>query len=223
MLWEYPDKLLPYAPAKLAATGVMREYTGGRELPELVTAPAFLKEDKRYNPTGRGTALHIALRNLDYAALEKAPVLTEAIASQLNSMAEKGVLTREEREMVHPATLADFFISDVGKRMRASNEVHREWSFSYRCETARVLPGYPGEGEIYVQGCVDLCFMEEGGWVLVDYKTDRTDDSEALMEKYRPQLMIYSEALEKITGTKVKEALICLIASGDVLHPMLEE
>ena len=55
-----------------------------------------------------------------------------------------------------------------------------------------------------VRGAMDLLFQEEGGWVIVDYKTD-TAGPETVAEQYRPQLEEYRRAWEQISGEKVKE------------------
>ncbi len=60
-----------------------------------------------------------------------------------------------------------------------------------------------------VRGAIDLVFSENGGWVLVDYKTDRVATAEGvelLAKTYSPQLDLYSLAWERCTGESVKEA-----------------
>ena len=71
---------------------------------------------------------------------------------------------------------------------------------------------------ILVQGTIDLCFIEDGQWVLVDYKTDRSTDIEELKAHYRNQLALYATALERITGIPVKQRLLCLLRRGMVLE-----
>ena len=58
-----------------------------------------------------------------------------------------------------------------------------------------------------MQGVIDLAFLEEDGWVLLDYKTDNlTEENEEKLKKaYSVQLDLYAEALNKITNVKVKE------------------
>ena len=72
--------------------------------------------------------------------------------------------------------------------------------------------------EIMVQGCVDCCFIEDGRWVLLDYKTDRSADAEAITRRYRNQLRLYALALERITGIEVGEIWLCLLRSGEALQ-----
>ena len=78
--------------------------------------------------------------------------------------------------------------------MLQSQQVRREWSFNLRME-----------GDTLLQGVIDCAFLEDGGWVLLDYKTDRIDDEEAFIQRYAMQLEWYARALEKITGNPVKE------------------
>ena len=68
-----------------------------------------------------------------------------------------------------------------------------------------------------MQGTIDCCFMEGGQWVLLDYKTDRTDDMDARRAHYEKQLRVYALALETITGRPVKERLLCLLSGGGTL------
>jgi ATP-dependent helicase/nuclease subunit A len=54
---------------------------------------------------------------------------------------------------------------------------------------------------------MDLVFLEEDGWVIVDYKTDRVakDRINALADLYSPQVASYAAAWKQITGQPVSE------------------
>jgi ATP-dependent helicase/nuclease subunit A len=52
-----------------------------------------------------------------------------------------------------------------------------------------------------VRGVIDLAFEEQGGWVLVDYKTDR-ESIEELLEKYRAQLESYRDCWRLVGPVK---------------------
>ena len=71
--------------------------------------------------------------------------------------------------------------------------------------------------KILVQGIIDVCFEEEDGMVVLDYKTDRVRSGEELKEKYHAQLDHYAEALEKTdreTGER-KDHLFIYTGRGD--------
>ena len=56
--------------------------------------------------------------------------------------------------------------------------------------------------------------VENGEIVLVDYKTNSNVTPELLREEYEGQLKIYAEALEKMTGLKVKERYLWAFSLG---------
>ena len=105
-----------------------------------------------------------------------------------------------ETEAVRLSWLLGFFGSGLGKRALAADTLHREWAFNLR-----------GDGQTLVQGVIDLCFLEADGWVLVDYKTDAARDVQAVLDRHRPQLALYQEALEELTGIPVAERLLWLV------------
>ena len=58
---------------------------------------------------------------------------------------------------------------------------------------------------LVVQGAIDCAFIENNSYVIVDYKTDKTENIKDLHDKYLSQLQIYKYALENIQDMKVKE------------------
>jgi ATP-dependent helicase/nuclease subunit A len=69
-----------------------------------------------------------------------------------------------------------------------------------------------------VQGAIDMCFIEDGAWVLVDYKTDSRLNEEAIAGRYKPQLELYAEALRRLTGLEVSAVYICFLRSGEIVE-----
>ena len=150
--------------------------------------------------------------------------LHSSIVRQLNEMTETGQLTRTMREAVRPITLMKFLESDLGRRMRRAEVLRREWMFTLKMSTLEAV-GIESGDSLMMMGSIDCCFEEDGQWVLLDYKTDRTHDEEALLDRYTPQLTLYARALERITGKSVKEVWLCLLSAGrqiavDVSRPI---
>ena len=241
MSWRYPREMDVKKPIKLTASGLLRELEGPDVVPELAPRPLFMTEE---GMTGaeKGSAVHAAMQNLDYGRLrEAAPVrlsllggavpedgrtalasLRRELTRQLDEMRARGILTEKQREAVPEAMLARFFAGETGRRILAAEVLHREWPFNLRMEAEDALAesergDYAGT-MILVQGTIDLCFIEDGQWVLVDYKTDRSTDIEELKAHYRRQLALYATALLRITGIPVKQRLLCLLRRGMVLE-----
>jgi ATP-dependent helicase/nuclease subunit A len=75
----------------------------------------------------------------------------------------------------------------------------------------RLVPDHEMEGSTrgtIVRGVIDLVFLDENGWVIVDYKTDRVANERLpeMTDLYRPQVIHYADAWKEITGESVSEA-----------------
>jgi ATP-dependent helicase/nuclease subunit A len=57
---------------------------------------------------------------------------------------------------------------------------------------------------------VDCALIEEDGITVLDFKTDSVTEEtlEAAVERYRPQVQAYADAMERIFQRKVKRALL---------------
>ena len=117
----------------------------------------------------------------------------------------------------------------MGLRLRGAKEVHREWPFNAKLPAENALTPEEAErfggGDLLVQGTIDCCFVEDGAWVLLDYKTNRVDpekpfedEAARIAEMYREQQAIYAEALEKATGLAVAEKWLYLSAAGKAIR-----
>ena len=226
MRWQYPDPLGSAKPLKLTVSGLLRELEGPSQLPDLPERPQFMAEEApgRMTAAERGTAYHRAMQLIDLRALDglDGRLLADAIRARLDEAVSRRLMTEAQREAVHPARLAEFLQSPVGQRLRRAETVKREWPFNALVRADEALSPaeagrFAGE-ELLVQGTIDCCFIEDGAWILLDYKTDRSGDLDALRDHYRAQLSVYALALERITGIPVRQRLLCLLASNAVLE-----
>ena len=149
-----------------------------------------------------GTLMHEVMQWLPLQSYTR-PTLKQA----LDNLALQGYLTDEERKAISEKRIYDFFHSDLGQRLLTAERVERELPFSMLFPANRVYPEMLDGEDLFLQGIIDTAFLEEGAWVLVDYKTDRLDEA-ALVDRYRIQLMLYQEALERLTPYPVKEVYI---------------
>jgi len=218
LTWQYPNKDNIQAPVKLTASGITREITGAFEIPDIAQRPQFLTEGGM-TANERGTAIHAFLRYVDYEKIENlsGDELKMALGQQKLAMLEKGLLSPVQGQAVILSSMAQFFSSPVGLRIRSAKVVKREWRFNLRMRASDAIENAPRTANVVIQGSIDLCFEENGEWVLLDYKTDRTDDKDALKARYLPQLNLYAKALRIITGKPVKEIVICLIRQKDAI------
>ena len=149
-----------------------------------------------------GTLMHEVMQWLPLQSYTRS-----SLRQALDSLALQGYLTDEERKAISEKRIYDFFQSDLGQRLLTAQRVERELPFSMLFPANRVYSEMLDGEDLFLQGIIDTAFLEEGCWVLVDYKTDRLDEA-ALIERYRIQLMLYKEALERLTPYPVKEVYI---------------
>ncbi|MDO4540595.1 MAG: helicase-exonuclease AddAB subunit AddA [Syntrophomonadaceae bacterium] len=174
----------------------------------LMPRPRFM-EDAALTAAERGTLYHLVLQHLPPEAQT-----AEEIKEFLDAMERSELITSQERALIGFKPLQDFAASSLAARLRRAERVHRELPFNYLVsEDSPLLGRYEVYPEMLVQGVIDLCFVEDGAWVLVDYKSDRTDD-DTIRRRYARQLDLYRIILEQLTGLPVKEALFWGIANG---------
>jgi len=173
---------------------------------EIMRLPRFMSEQKM---TGAqiGTAFHRMMRMMELDALKSTTDLAAEIARQRLQMLQDGVITKAEADAVPEYMLVNFYASPLGVRMLRSNRVEREWAFTFRRQTPK------GDTQL-VQGVIDCCFEENGRWVLLDYKTDSPADVPGAVARHKPQLEIYAQALEIITGMPVGGQVLYLVRAG---------
>ena len=97
------------------------------------------------------------------------------------------------------------------------NGLYREQPFVLSLSAKRVNPDFPEEERVLIQGIIDAYFVEEDGIVLLDYKTDSVEKGDDLVARYKTQLDYYQEAIERLTGKKVKERILYSFHLGEAV------
>ncbi|SHK47522.1 DNA helicase/exodeoxyribonuclease V, subunit A [Clostridium cavendishii DSM 21758] len=192
---------------------------------ETLRKPRFLQEEKGLSSAERGTIIHFMMQKVDFDKISS----VNEIKMQINQMIEFELLTEEEAKVINPWKIKKFFESNLGKRLlrahKEGKELYRELPFFTEIESTRVNKELKDEiykdEKLRLQGVIDCFFEEDDGIVLLDYKTDyvELDKIEEILEKYKIQINLYTETIEKITGKKVKEKWLYLFyIDKDVIY-----
>ena len=83
------------------------------------------------------------------------------------------------------------------ERARKSARLHREYPMTLSLEDARLL-----------DGVIDLAFIENDTWIVVDFKTSA--DVGERRPHYERQLQWYAFALMQLTGISAKSVLLAV-------------
>ncbi len=135
-----------------------------------------------------GALVHAVLRDVPLdASREVVKKTTELNARVLGAPSEEAdaAAAAVENALAHAIFL----------RARAAARCHREYPVTLRLEDTRML-----------EGVVDLAFVEDGKWVVVDFKTDA--DSAERRTQYQRQLRWYAYALTRLTGMESRAVLL---------------
>ena len=171
----------------------------------------------------RGTAFHTVMAQADWNCFEK----WSKLETELKCLREEGKLTQQEEQLVNRNWLLSFGRSSLYNRMMQSGKIYKEKPFmmSLSIRELKQMAGdvwqaeyltdavLASDEEVMVQGMMDCYFMENGRWVLVDYKTDYELDEEKL-QSYGLQLRLYAHALQKATGITVGEKILYDVRRG---------
>lgn len=206
--YEYPHQeehqlKLKYTVSELKQLGGSPEEAGELlfEEPEVIPlVPKFLSEETELKGASRGSAYHKLLELLDFTVVYDRDSLKLAV----EGLEESGKLSAEMKACIRIDDILNFLQKPLAQRMRAA---------AGRGMLKSEQPFVIGtDGGYLVQGIIDVYFEEDDELVIADYKTDRVREGVELREKYHVQLEYYAEALERLTGKRVKEKIIYAFA-----------
>lgn len=176
--------------------------------------PQFLQEEEELTGASRGSAYHKLLELLDFAKEYD----EESLAEVVLGFCEEGFLSKEMAECIRVKDILCFLESDSGKRMHRAalcGKLYKEQPFVFGIHAKEMYPEADTEELVLIQGIIDVYFEEDDGLVVLDYKTDRVQRGQELVEKYQEQLHLYGRALEQMTLKKVKEKVIYSFTLGE--------
>ncbi len=213
MAYRYPYEAAMSVPTKVAASHLPGEEMFAGTM--LCKRPAFAHRDA-LTPTERGTAVHTFMQFADFENAK------HDLNQEIDRLVTAGRLTPVQAGAVDANKVRTFLDGDLYRRMRAANQVWREWRFSIEWPASRLMPqAVDVTDTVTVQGMIDCAFCEKDTLVLVDYKTDRVKNGEELVDRYREQLAIYADALQQILHLPVKEIYLYSFALGKPIPVIL--
>jgi ATP-dependent exoDNAse (exonuclease V) beta subunit len=135
-----------------------------------------------------GSLVHSVLRDVQLnAGRESIAKLVNLNARSIGAPSEESTaaLSAVEAALAHPLLA----------RARAAERCHREYPVTLKLDDGRLL-----------EGVIDLAFIEDGVWTIVDFKTDA--DISDRRQAYERQLQWYGYALTKLTGMAARAWLL---------------
>ena len=163
--------------------------TGGspKDFAVEVTVHSIAKSAARHSGTRFGTLVHTILRDVP---LDADPTALAKVHGRLFGA------TQEEIDQAVEAVRAAL-AHPIMARARGAQRLHRELPIILKLEDQKVL-----------EGIIDLAFLENGTWQIVDFKTDA--DIAQNQTHYKRQLHWYALALARLNQTPVEAHLLSI-------------
>ena len=170
--------------------------------------PKFLRKDEEEKITAsmRGTLIHLCMQKLD----EKIDYDLEKINNLVEELEARKIITKKEKDAININKVFEFTKSNIWNELKTAKKVEREKPFYINIPAKDIYKKDTNEN-ILVQGIIDLYYIDKyDNLNLVDYKTDYVErgGEQDLVDKYKKQLMLYKDALEKIYKKQVKNTYI---------------
>ena len=212
LCFRYPHTEATQAPSKQTATGRKgrvkdEEAAQDTEEPKHPDRswrqPSFLSdkvEGKHY-----GSAIHAAMQYIRYENCGS----PDMVRAEVARLAEQGFLKQSYAQAVDCESIAAFFATEIGSKLRTGAAHLREFKFSILDDGSQYGEGLEGE-QVLLQGVVDCALLEEDGITVLDFKTDYVTEETvaARAEHYRPQVLTYADALSRIYEMPIKASLL---------------
>lgn len=203
----YPYEALRNLQSKASVSNIVHKAEGDRFA--FCQMPEFMSGGK-LTGSAKGTAMHHVMQFINFSA-------DVDVASEIERLTEWKFITEQEAESCDIGEIDAFFKSDIYRRISASISYRREMRFLTEIPANKIdssLGADTKAAQIIVQGAIDLCFEENDGIVVLDFKTDRVNNMNELVSTYGEQLEIYSAAAQKIFSKPVKEKIIYSFSLG---------
>ena len=226
LIFEYKFKGLSDIPTKESVTNIVHKNVGkevnliNEEEPLEVKEdfeeeneitfpkPKFLigTEEEKISSAKRGTLIHLCMKNLQFGREYN----LEDVKELINDLEARKIITDKEKESINPWVILKFTKSNIWKELKEAKEYHKEEPFYINIPANEVMESTLDEN-ILVQGIIDLYYVtKDDELVLLDYKTDFINEGEEqiLIDRHKPQLMLYKRALESGINKKVDKIYI---------------
>ena len=201
MNWRYPHAASSRLPAKLSVSELKGLREQDPEAQPLFEEQLRMMEPRfvtHFAPRGNevGNALHQALQFCDFERLRQDP------AAEVERLVLEKFILESQRALIPVEKLRNFTQSACFARLLSAEYYSKEERFLFPMEAGELF-GDEAEGEILIQGVLDCYSVNGNEAVLLDYKTDRVDSPQQLIDRYGVQMELYAEALKRVKGLKV--------------------
>ena len=164
--------------------------------------PDFSKT-KKVTGAEIGSATHELMQRITLAKKPTLETLTEAL--------EQVQVSSDVKSKINLGKILSFFDTALGQEILANQDkLYREQPFSMLKRDEK------SQENFVVRGILDGYLLYDDKIALFDYKTDRYEHASQLIERYRGQLELYTEALSRSYQIETVEKYLILLGKDQV-------
>jgi ATP-dependent helicase/nuclease subunit A len=199
----------------VAATGSVASGEGTK----LLELPRAVRTELKPSAADVGEATHLVLQHLDFTR----PCDRGDLRVQLDVLVERRLLAPAAAKAVDLDSICWLIGSPVGELLRTHGKTTRRELPLYLALPAEEIDGEAKSSDpadqVMVRSRADALVRTSIGLEIVDYKTDRVDDStiDARVEYYRPQMDLYRRAIHALTGEPVARVHLVFLQARRVI------
>lgn len=152
--------------------------------------------EQKYTAVRKGTLIHFILEHLDFKLINT----KQDISNYIDDLVNSKIINEVDKKQINIYAIYEFLNSRIGKEIKQSKQIKREVEFVLKDDKF---------SKSTIQGVIDMYYLnEDGTYTLVDFKTDNLLEESEFISRYKLQLDIYKEAIEKLTKIKVNKVYI---------------
>ena len=148
---------------------------------------------------GYGTIIHKILESIDYTNIN-----FDVISNNIDMYKEQsGInLTSIKKK------LYNYLNGDILTYIKEAKDIQKEQPFVIY-DNLEEIPNCNFKEKTYIQGVIDLLItLKNNNKIIVDFKTDRIDNKQQLIDRYKVQLEVYKKGVELSLNGKVQDMYI---------------
>jgi ATP-dependent helicase/nuclease subunit A len=169
--------------------------------------PSFIEPESAMT---RGTSYHKFMQHIDY----RQSYTIEALQELKHHLCKQDILTEEDLSFVDENFVLQFLEQDVTKRFKEAVQIHKELPFTTLVDAQTIYPDYPLRDDVLLQGVMDLVIVFNNEVYLLDFKTDRIENTieskERIKKNYHTQISYYKNAVQALYPNKTVKTVLYL-------------
>lgn len=165
----------------------------------------LLEEDK--SSAENGTLQH---KVMQYIELQ--PISIEELKFKVHNLVDLGIISEDQENEVMIEGISKLLNNKEFCALIDNATILKEREFYLSVNAELFNNDASADDRVVVQGIVDLCLIKNQEIIIVDYKTGNISNN---LEKYKKQINLYAEAMEKSFNIPVSKKYIAGIKTGE--------